>query len=242
MNNLISKKIIRRNLPINESYNLIDSYYSSMDNGCSCENCNKIIANIAVIKNSDGKVFNVGLDCAETLTNLKGLQSALANFNEAKALRAKVNKAKKENKTVTFENNCLGQILVSINNFSAAWLEKEFIKKYLPDFYNAIANPEKNNYTAISKAETEFIPHIQEKAAAIEYFKMPLHFSFKHIKFVIYTGQGTKSDGTPNGSTDFNVDFFVNGKLANKTSMYMWRDLNHRINYSINEILFNQFS
>ena len=45
------KRVVRRNLPINDKYVLIDSFYTSMENGTCCDNCNKIIANIAVIKN-----------------------------------------------------------------------------------------------------------------------------------------------------------------------------------------------
>lgn len=62
------KNIIQRNLPLNIKYNLIDKKYISLidGSGCTCDNCGKLIANIATVKSETGVTYNVGFDCLET--------------------------------------------------------------------------------------------------------------------------------------------------------------------------------
>lgn len=233
-----SKRVVRRNLPINDKYTLIDSFYSSMENGCCCDNCNKVIANIAVIKNADNKIFNVGLDCAETLTNLNGLYTAQMQFAEAKGIRAKINKANKENRIVTFENNVLGNILVSFSGTCSLWLNKEFVSKYLPDYFDKIVNPEKNDYTAIPETVYNTQGHLEAK----EYYKTSAKHKYNDLDIVIYLTDGKKLDGTPNGSVMFNVDIVKDGQTVATTSTYMSKDINSRINYQLNTYYFNKFN
>jgi len=49
-------------------YTVVDKYYTPIEKGggCSCDNCGRLITNIAVIKNEANEVFNIGLDCLET--------------------------------------------------------------------------------------------------------------------------------------------------------------------------------
>lgn len=232
------KRVVRRNLPINDKYTLIDSFYSSMENGCCCDNCNKIIANIAVIKNADNKVFNVGMDCAETLTNLNGLYNAQMQFAESKGIRAKVNKAAKDGKEVEFKNTCLGQILVSFNGMSAIWLNPEFVAKYLPDYLPKIVNPDKNNYPAITEIEYNTQGHLEAK----EFYKTPAKHKYNELDIIIYLTDGKKLDGTPNGSIVFNADILNNGQIVETTSTYMAKDINSRINYRLNQYYFDKFN
>jgi hypothetical protein len=55
-------------------YSLMDMWYagSMMDgNGSSCDNCGKLITNMAEVKDlKSGKQYIVGQDCAETLTGI----------------------------------------------------------------------------------------------------------------------------------------------------------------------------
>jgi hypothetical protein len=100
-----TKKHIQRNLPIDTSYKLIESYYSSIEeSGCSCDNCGRLISNIAVVQDTKrGVQYNVGMDCAGTLTGIKGdfnyewLHKIY--FNEAKSARAAVMKMIKRGAT-----------------------------------------------------------------------------------------------------------------------------------------------
>lgn len=147
-----SKRIVRRNLPINDIYNLIDSYYTGAildGGGTCCENCNKIITNVAVLQNKEGNKYNVGLDCAETLRNLDyfDFNKVKADFNEAKAIRAKVNKAIKEGKQVEFLINYYGNLNISCSGKFSETKPIDYAQKFLPDYLKKVSNPEKIGFT-----------------------------------------------------------------------------------------------
>lgn len=57
-------------LPVNCKYNVINISYKAKDavDYCICDNCGKIISNIAVIENEKKQIFCVGLDCATTMS------------------------------------------------------------------------------------------------------------------------------------------------------------------------------
>lgn len=61
------KQIIKRNLPLNVKYTCIDKKYIPLVDGCgcTCDNCGRLIANIATVKSVNG-TFNIGFDCLET--------------------------------------------------------------------------------------------------------------------------------------------------------------------------------
>lgn len=236
---LTTKRIIRRNLPINDKYVLIDSFYAGMENGTCCDNCNKIIANIAVIKNNDNDVFHVGMDCAATLTQLTGLFAAEMQFAEAKGIRAKVNKAKKDGKQITFENTYFGEIKVSANEVGIVWLKREFMQKYLPDYFANISNPDKNTFEAIPEIAFNTFTSATTSEAR-EYYKTVRNYNYNGLTVSISLSTGTKLDGTSNGSILFVMNVSKDGQPISNRSTYMVKDINHLITCSINEYLFNQ--
>lgn len=63
-----TKNIIERRLPLDVKYNLIDKNYISLidGGGTCCDNCGKLIANIATVKNDAGRRYHIGFDCLET--------------------------------------------------------------------------------------------------------------------------------------------------------------------------------
>jgi hypothetical protein len=63
---------IQRNLDLSKNYSITGSTYISLidGSGCTCDNCNKLIANMVFIVDENGKNYTVGLDCAKTLTSL----------------------------------------------------------------------------------------------------------------------------------------------------------------------------
>lgn len=66
-----SKQINRYNLPLDHKYRIVgfDCGGSLLDGGGTvCENCNRLIVNIATVENESGKRYSVGCDCAETLS------------------------------------------------------------------------------------------------------------------------------------------------------------------------------
>lgn len=116
----IPKKITVRHLRIDVTYELIETYYAGGDSGTCCDNCGKLITNIAKIKSSDGKINHIGLDCAETLTGIKNdfdfeyvHKARFATARQARAtIRKEIAKGATEitAKTFTDTNNYFKQI------------------------------------------------------------------------------------------------------------------------------------
>lgn len=104
------KTIIQRNLPITQAYKMISSRYESILDGFGvcCDNCGRPISNIATVEGqTDGRQYQIGMDCAETLTGIKGdwdfQYLHKANFSRAKSIRAWVVKQQKAGNTVTIK-------------------------------------------------------------------------------------------------------------------------------------------
>lgn len=92
----MSQKIARQyNLPITQTYKLIESFHAGEGNGQICDNCGAYIVNIAMVESNEKKYF-IGMDCAETLTGIKNDFNFeyvhKANFNKARQTRAKLQK------------------------------------------------------------------------------------------------------------------------------------------------------
>lgn len=132
------KKIIGR-LPVNKTYKVLDVDYATIDCGTVCENCGRIISNIATVEDNDGHRYNVGLDCAETM----GMYSHSMGFWELKeakkqlARRARFVKwYKTECKSVTDDD--MGLCFYTqegIKKWSSLWtyrMSKEYFKKTYP--------------------------------------------------------------------------------------------------------------
>lgn len=101
MNQTKEKRIIQRNLPLDTTYRIIASYYCSLeDGGTVCQNCGRIICNICTVEDGRGNRYDIGMDCAETLSGLKNVNELeylhKARFAEARQARAKLQKHIKE--------------------------------------------------------------------------------------------------------------------------------------------------
>jgi len=108
------KTVIQRQMDLSKVYKLEGiQYISILDGGCTCDNCGKLIANIATLE-SEGKRYSVGLDCLETL--LQQSETVLnwddqykfnwiykAAIQKAKSTRAKITKLKKEYPSLVVE-------------------------------------------------------------------------------------------------------------------------------------------
>ena len=85
-------KATQGNLRIDQSYKMLyctyNGKYSEADLTAicyQCENCGKGIANIATVQGStDGKIYNIGLDCAATLTGIEPSETAQAKKEMAR--------------------------------------------------------------------------------------------------------------------------------------------------------------
>jgi hypothetical protein len=79
------KKIIQRNLPLNETYHLLSIHRTGIENavGFCCENCGKQLANHAILATAKKRSIIVGLDCMKTLTmqNKADVEIEIYSFN-----------------------------------------------------------------------------------------------------------------------------------------------------------------
>lgn len=101
---MAAKKVIQRSVPLNQRYEIVSSFYQSLEDGGGtiCENCGRLITNVATIKGqSDGRMYAIGMDCAETITSIKDeweLHVAKVGFAQAKGARAAILKMIKKAK------------------------------------------------------------------------------------------------------------------------------------------------
>lgn len=92
------KNVIQRNLPHTDTYKIVGSYYRSLEDGggTTCANCGAFICNVAIVESSTGKRHDVGMDCANTLSGIKGNFDFefihKANFATAKSARRQIHK------------------------------------------------------------------------------------------------------------------------------------------------------
>lgn len=101
------------NLPTDRNYKIKSITYSKLEDGLAtcCDNCNKVITNIAQLEDSLNKEWKVGLDCAETLSSIKNdfdeywkLEAAKETFQKGKSFRSRILKElKKEHQKIDIE-------------------------------------------------------------------------------------------------------------------------------------------
>lgn len=103
------KNITQRNLSLQVQYHLIDKNYIPLENssGICCANCNKIIANIATVRDDNGNSYDIGFDCFETLLINNSLLSTndIQEYEKAKKMLPKILKFSKVIKEVLEHNN-----------------------------------------------------------------------------------------------------------------------------------------
>ena len=125
------KKVIQRSLPLDTKYSLIGVSYLSIEDGggCACDNCGKLITNIATIKSDKGS-YTIGLDCLDTILLNNELLNGEDYFQyqysdkpaiqKAKSLRAKILKKSKTdvNFKATFkeQSNSFGFYFETLRN------------------------------------------------------------------------------------------------------------------------------
>jgi len=228
----------RYNLALNENYELIDSYYagSAVDRGGEvCSNCGRMITNVATIKNSNGNVYQVGMDCAETLTNLKGLHSVSMEFSEMKAIRAKINKAIKQGSDIDYSIYNDGTLRISSNTFTI-YKDIEFSKKYLSDYLFKVSNPNKIGFTYINK-DVESIPYFKpsenldfQKTINVDGFMFEISVKpYYHLVTNEVSGYDPYIKG------------YINGSCIVSERLTMIRDLQYKVNSSIRKYYFDLF-
>lgn len=158
----MATKIIKRNLPI-DTYKIIGT--TSYEDGIICDNCGKLIKNIAIVQRPNGYTYYVGLDCAATLSGIKQEDIDFWNepFNQAKRIRAAIRKYQKVGGYLYVGNKYYNteQIEISLTKkpnptilgdyYCHFYVTEDFIQNYLPELVN-ICKVNKN-FTALKEDE-----------------------------------------------------------------------------------------
>jgi hypothetical protein len=103
------KNIIQRALPLDRKYFIIDKKYIPLEQSIGaycCDNCGKLIANIATVKDEQNKVSNIGFDCLETILINNSLlsQSDILSYEATKKMIPKILRFSKVIKQAIEEN------------------------------------------------------------------------------------------------------------------------------------------
>lgn len=116
-------------LPVDRSYTYVSRFYIPLmeSTGTCCENCGRPIANIATIREANGTLHYVGMDCLETIIQLTKVHNiALVDIIRFRAEFPKVfNKLKKIDDIVAKnrKNNInITGILVDMSMSNENWL------------------------------------------------------------------------------------------------------------------------
>jgi len=232
--------IRRYNLPLNDDYEIIDSYYTGgiENNATTCDNCGKLITNIAEIKNSKGQVFDVGLDCAETLSNLKGLYNVKMDFQELKSIQAKIRKYEKENKKLDYKIYSNGNFFIEHDHMTVVNKDIDFSKKYLKKYLEKVSNPEKIGFSYTDKEIN--IPF--EKSIAAHNKNLDSKFKVDgydiHITIKPYHNSVTKEIS----GHDFYLEVEKQGKNIYSKRVTMYNNLANDINYAIRNYEFELYN
>lgn len=243
-------KVIRRNLPINTTYKLIDSFYTGgiIDNPMSCQNCGKLIANIGVIQNKEGETFDVGMDCAATLSGIKDsfeFDQNMNNFQEATGIRNKVKNSKKKypDGKLTLKNLCNGEVVIEMSDkldrpLFRNYVLYPFLKKYLPDLEKLIENKDKCG----------FLPtHSDNYNFKFDFSKIkPPRSHENDYSFEVDDYNITIKDiqeKAPSGNINDLIGIFISkdNKELYHTSTYMTRDVKSKIIWGLNKLEFDNY-
>jgi hypothetical protein len=112
------KNIVQRRLPLNVKYTVVDKKYIPINEGfgCTCDNCGKLIANIATVSNPEGSRFNIGFDCLETFLINNNLLSKIdvEEYEKVKKMIPKVLKIAKNIKETIQKNREIGVTITGI--------------------------------------------------------------------------------------------------------------------------------
>lgn len=219
------KKAIRRNLPF-DKYRIVESFYSP--DYCTCDNCNKVLKNVAVIQNSKSETFYVGLDCAKTLSGITDfdIDSHENSFECAKRIRSKVNKAIKLGGILSVQNSYWSNdIKISVTKAEHADApidyyvcesvsNIDFLRKYLPE-YSAIAKVNLN-FKMIDKNERIITEkNLNYKQYSFTYKYNTSEYGYVTVEVCIYEAGVLLASGG-NGGSNFDAVNIEATRLYNK--------------------------
>lgn len=146
------KTIIKRNLDLSVNYTLIDKKYIPIEQSIGaycCDNCGKLIANIATVKSKNG-TYNIGFDCLETLLINNQLLSGL-DIQEYERVKKMIPKVLRFAKTIKEMQNKY--------NITGLLFEDKSFGDYFT-FYWLVDNQEtsrNNDYVKLKDMDFDFL-------------------------------------------------------------------------------------
>lgn len=147
------KQIIQRALPLNTKYVLTDKKYIPLleSFGTCCDNCGKLISNIATVKNENGDSFCIGFDCLETILINNSLLSTndVQQYERAKKMIPKVLSFSKRIKEVLQKHNITGL------KFEKRTYESDFFPFYW--LHNNSLVSRDNDFVKLKEMDFEFL-------------------------------------------------------------------------------------
>ena len=148
------KTIVNRKLDLTVKYILTDKKYIPIEQSAGaycCENCGKLIANIATIKNPEDQTFNIGFDCLETILINNNLLSGfdLVEYEKVKKMIPKVLRFSKTIKETLTKNNITGLL------FEKPSYTSEFFTFYW--LLNGATESRNNDYVKLKEMDFAFL-------------------------------------------------------------------------------------
>jgi hypothetical protein len=148
------KNIIQRKLPLNIKYFVVDKKYIPVldGEGTCCDNCGKIIANIATVKNENGGLFIIGFDCMETLLiNNKLLsQEDIESYEKTKKMISKIIRFSKTIKEVLSKHPFVTGILFEKSTYQTDYQTFYWLK-------NNESEGRDNDYVKLKDVSFDFL-------------------------------------------------------------------------------------
>ena len=152
------KTIITRALPLNTKYILVDKMYIPLEQSGGaycCDNCGKLIANIATVKNEAGKSFNIGFDCFETILINNSLLSTgdVLEYEAAKKMIPKI---------LRFAKTVKETLLLNSNPITGLFFEKP-VSVYSMEYHtfywlhNNLHKSRNNDYVKLKDMNFNFL-------------------------------------------------------------------------------------
>lgn len=150
------KQIIQRNLPLEVKYILTDKKYIPLEEsmGICCDNCGKLIANIATVKNDLGNSYDIGFDCLETILINNSLLSTndIKEYQRVKSMIPKVLRFSKTIKETAILNRTNNLTLTGLKFEKQSYPSEYFTFYWLFDK----ARPY-NSYVKLKDMDFEFL-------------------------------------------------------------------------------------
>jgi len=138
------KTITQRNLPLDTKYVVVDKKYIPVleGGGACCDNCGRLIANIATVKNETSDIYYIGFDCLETILINNNLLSSqdVEDYERVKKMIPKVIRFSKHIKDVLAKNPQVTGILFEKSSYKTDyqtfyWLSNGNLSSRDNDYY-----------------------------------------------------------------------------------------------------------